>query len=414
MKQRSLLVVLGPGMLYAAAAVGVSHLVQATRAGADYGLALVTIIFLACILKYPAIRFGVDYASITRRSLVSNYRSQGLGVFVLYALSQVFSMVFVIAAVSLLTAGLIQASLGIDVQPLVGVVALLAGTVALLAFGNYKWLERVTKFIVGAFTVLIVAAVTLVAGDLSWANSNVVPPQFDIPTWFFIIALIGFMPTPADGSVLQSLWTVAKQEQDKETMHIDDARLDFNVGYIGSVLLAVGFIVLGAVLMHQPGIEVARGNVGFANQLFGLFTQSIGAWSFALIALAAVFVMSSTLLAVFDGMARVVLAIRGEIVSNTTARGDQYFYRFVLFILGGLAVLVLATLMQSFAAFMDMTSVIVFLISPLVAYLNHRAMFGTDIPLDQQPGKVMRVWSLVGVFSLLLLAVGYLYMRWLQ
>jgi len=41
---RSVFSVLGPGILYAASAVGVSHLIQGTRAGADYGLQLSFII----------------------------------------------------------------------------------------------------------------------------------------------------------------------------------------------------------------------------------------------------------------------------------------------------------------------------------------------------------------------------------
>ena len=32
---------LGPGLLFAGAAIGVSHLVQSTRAGADFGLGLI-------------------------------------------------------------------------------------------------------------------------------------------------------------------------------------------------------------------------------------------------------------------------------------------------------------------------------------------------------------------------------------
>ena len=35
---RNILAILGPGILYTAAAVGVSHLVFATRSGAVYGL----------------------------------------------------------------------------------------------------------------------------------------------------------------------------------------------------------------------------------------------------------------------------------------------------------------------------------------------------------------------------------------
>ena len=61
---------LGPGLMLAAAAIGVSHLVQSTRAGADFGLSFVWLIILVSILKYPAFRFAVDYASLTNRSLV--------------------------------------------------------------------------------------------------------------------------------------------------------------------------------------------------------------------------------------------------------------------------------------------------------------------------------------------------------
>jgi len=44
---------LGPGLLWAGAAVGVSHLVQSTRAGAIYGFQLVGIILLINLFKYP-------------------------------------------------------------------------------------------------------------------------------------------------------------------------------------------------------------------------------------------------------------------------------------------------------------------------------------------------------------------------
>ncbi len=55
----------GPGMMVAAIGVGVSHLVQSTRAGADFGLSLIWLVILIVILKYPAFRFAVDYASAT-------------------------------------------------------------------------------------------------------------------------------------------------------------------------------------------------------------------------------------------------------------------------------------------------------------------------------------------------------------
>ena len=60
-------------MMMAATAVGVSHLVFSTQTGADYGFSLVWLIVLIVIIKYPAFRFAVDYASATGRSLVTAY-----------------------------------------------------------------------------------------------------------------------------------------------------------------------------------------------------------------------------------------------------------------------------------------------------------------------------------------------------
>ena len=65
---------LGPGLLFAGTAVGVSHLVQATRAGADFGLTLLWLVILANVLKYPAFESGARYAAATGTSLLEGYR----------------------------------------------------------------------------------------------------------------------------------------------------------------------------------------------------------------------------------------------------------------------------------------------------------------------------------------------------
>ena len=49
---------LGPGLLFAGAAIGVSHLVQSTRAGAGYGLGLIWLVLLIHIIKYPFYEYG--------------------------------------------------------------------------------------------------------------------------------------------------------------------------------------------------------------------------------------------------------------------------------------------------------------------------------------------------------------------
>ena len=49
---------LGPGILFASTAIGVSHLVQSTKAGAIFGFGLLWAVIAANILKYPFFEFG--------------------------------------------------------------------------------------------------------------------------------------------------------------------------------------------------------------------------------------------------------------------------------------------------------------------------------------------------------------------
>ena len=68
---------LGPGILFASTCIGVSHLVQSTRAGALAGFGLVWAVAAANAAKYPFFEFGSRYASATGTSLIVGYRKLG-------------------------------------------------------------------------------------------------------------------------------------------------------------------------------------------------------------------------------------------------------------------------------------------------------------------------------------------------
>lgn len=65
---RALLSLLGPGVLMATAAVGGSHLVASTQAGAKFGWQLAILILVVNILKYPFFRAGVSYTISTQKT----------------------------------------------------------------------------------------------------------------------------------------------------------------------------------------------------------------------------------------------------------------------------------------------------------------------------------------------------------
>ncbi|MDN5561958.1 MAG: divalent metal cation transporter, partial [Psychrobacter sp.] len=57
----------------ATAAIGGSHLISSTQAGAIYGWQLAIMIILANVFKYPFFRFATDYVYDTGESLIAGY-----------------------------------------------------------------------------------------------------------------------------------------------------------------------------------------------------------------------------------------------------------------------------------------------------------------------------------------------------
>lgn len=404
--------IIGPGILYAAAAVGVSHLVQSTRAGALYGFEMTCVILIACLLKYPGLRFGGEYAAATGKSLVYGYARIGRWALILYVMSQIFSIAFVVAAVALVAAGLIEALLKVQIDNLFMVVGLLMCSAILLISGRYHYLEKVTKFIVALLTVLLLLSIVLVIQKQDFVASGFILSKFDMPTLMFVIALMGFMPTPMDASVMQSLWTCQKSMETGKRASLTEVRLDFNIGFFISILLALCFMVLGAGVMFGSGEIFEKSAGGFAAQLIGLFTVIIGDWSFYVIGIAAVAAMLSTLITILDGYPRAAEAVMIEILPNASGRFlGVRFYDIAIIVFCLAAVIMIGLFMQAFSVFIDLTAAIIFFTSPVLAFLNHKAMFSNIVAEEMRPNKVMQYWSVVGVIMMAFIAMVYFFIR---
>ena len=150
MTLRRLMLTLGPGILFASTAIGTSHLVQATRAGADYGFALLWAVLAANIAKYPFFEFGTRYANATGTSLVAGYRTFGRWASWTYLILTTLTCAFVMGGVGIVTAAFLDhlfgasATLGFNATPHVAVVTLSA-CVGVLMLGRYSALDKVIK-----------------------------------------------------------------------------------------------------------------------------------------------------------------------------------------------------------------------------------------------------------------------------
>ncbi len=405
---------IGPGILYAAAAVGVSHLVQATRTGAVYGFSLTLVIAFACLVKYPGLRFGTDYAVATGTSLITGYIKQGRLATRLYLINLIFTFLFVPAAIVLVTSGLIKGVSGIEMGDVSMAAVVFLSSAVILITGHYRVLERITKALVGIFTVLIVVAVIVIFGKIEWSAGQFIPPVIDRATLIFIVAITGFMPSPMTAGVMSSMWICAKAQNTGHLPTLEDAKFDFNLGFATTLLLALCFMLLGAGTMFGSGAEFAPSSGGFANQLIQLFTQTIGGWSFWVIGIAAIAVVYSSVLTVIDGNARFIQISLDHFKPDIHKKfGIDRFRVFDLAVLlicaGGL--LVLTFLLESFRTFIDLVSVITAIIAPILATMNHRAVHSDDVPEASRPTTFMYVWSIIGIVVMTVAAVFYLYFR---
>ncbi len=383
--------ILGPGILFAAAAIGVSHLVQSTRAGAMYGLAMVPFLLLACVAKYPSLYIGLRYPAATRKSLLENYRQQGLWALGLYLLLALYAMWFVLAAVTVTTAGLLQATTGLLPDIRHASLAVLLIAVAIVLGGRYRGLEHVSKVLLGLLSVLLPIATLLVLPEVDFSASSWTLNEVNIATIAFIIALTGWMPIPVDASVMSSAWAASRNATQATPTTIGEAATDFNFGYVLTAVFALCFLLLGAGVVHTAGGTLPQGAGPFANLVIELFTSQLGDWAYPLIAFTALITMFTTLLTVLDGQVRIFTqagAVLGLRTENLHTPG------IAVFALGGFGVLVF--LMEDFATFINFATSLGFLLAPLIVVLNHRAMFHMDAPVETVPGPLLRWWSLIG------------------
>ncbi len=426
--ERSFWKVLGPGLLYAGAAVGVSHLVQSTRAGAVYGVSLLGVVILSNVLKYPAFAFGPRYAAATGTSLVEGYRRRGRWALLVFGLFTLGTMFFVQAAVTLVTAGLAKQVLGIDAGPQAGPVAawlaspvgisagLLAVALLVTAVGGFRWLDRIIKVIFAVLTVATLAATVLVLPRVPWGGPWVPDVSaWDLKTVAFLAALVGWMPSPIDISVWHSLWTLARRRDTGHAPTLAEADLDFNIGYLATAFLALCFVLLGAGVMHGAGVQPANSAAGFAAQVIALYTETLGAWAGPILGVAAFGVMVSTTLTVVDGFPRALTALghvwrepeRADDAGRPQELASRRAYWVWIVVLAVGSVIVLQFLLSSLKTFVDLATTLSFLTGPLLAILNHRSVTGPEVPPEARPGRAMRLYSVVAIVFLWLIALGW-------
>jgi len=400
---------LGPGILFASTAIGVSHLVQSTRAGASYGFGLLFFIVIANLFKYPFFEFGSRFANATETSIIDGYKKLGVWVLWSYLIITLISMFFITSAVGAVTSGFLQNLFKTTELGIWNHIVLFAICGSILSFGKYDSLDGLIKII--GFTLLISTLLAFTLVIIKGPISETLFPAIDYNKTdiLFIIALMGWMPTAVDLSSWNSLWTLERIKQTKFKPTLKQTIFEFNMGYIFSACLSLCFLTLGTYLMYGTDSIFPNSSALFANQVIKLYTESIGSWSYLIISIAGFSIMFGTCVAVFDGYARSASECIRLVQNQNDSNKAHYDILIWILVIGSLGIILLFG--SKLKQLVDLATTISFMIAPMVALANYKLVSYPFLEKNAVPPTWLRNLAIGGIIYLISFGLLFIYVR---
>lgn len=399
---------------------------SSTTAGAQFGFALLGLIVVTNIAKYPFLRVGTRFTAVTGMSLLEGFQQRNPMYLRLYLLVTLATGTVTIAAVSFIAGVLLRnVPLLSGFNPYGLSMAVLVVSGVILMLGRYRALDRLSKLLVAMLTLLtaLAAATLLIRGPVgdvasSWLAAD--PSPWTLANLGFLIPLMGWMPGPVEMCVWPSLWMFSHAKDTQHTASLAEAEGDFNIGYGISLLTAFLFVTLGAYTMYGSGEGMLSGStLSFAQKLIRLYTEAMGGWAAWVIIPAAFAAMFSTTITCLDAYPRSIAAIqrlwtRGD---ANQARDGVQTQRFTQWVIVHLLVAVAALMWASSGGitvkdfvFGAMTGS--FLTAPLFAWMAMDTINSSLVPPEHRYGPLMRTLCWLGLvflsgFSLLFIANAF-------
>jgi len=395
---------LGPGILMASAAVGGSHIVSSAQAGAMYGWSLLLLVILTNLFKYPFFRFGAEYTLETGKNLVEGYAEKGKVYLGIFFILNVFSALVNTAAVGILCAAIVASAfpnaLGLSITQWSLILIVIIW--AMLLFGGYKFLDGLAKWIMSALTLATVLAVIVaIIEHPEYGADFVEKTPWQMTALPFIVSLMGWMPAPIEISAVNSLWTAEKGKT--VDISIKDGLFDFNVGFIGTAILAVFFVAMGALIQYPTGQEVQAAGAAYIQQFVGMYASVLGDWSRFLITFIAFLCIFGTVITVIDGYSRVnAESLRLLFKKKEISQKELNVWMTATSIIGGIIIYFFQGSVAPMLRFAMITS---FLTTPFFALLNYLLVTGENKNL----AKWLKALSILGLIFLFGFAFFFIY-----
>ncbi len=403
----------GPGMIWAMVAIGQTHVILSTYAGARFGFSLLWVIVLAHIFTYPVFEYGPRYAVATGETLIDAYmRIRRMRVVMMVFFGVLLLTIPFLGVASLLS---VTASILLAAWPQISFsawcVIVTCLTAGLIFAGRYRGLELICVVMSGILVAGTMTAFLLRLPRPEEILSGGLLPAIPAGSMLTLVALLR-MPTDPATSIMHSVWAVKKREgwirEDGLQAGLRKSLLDLRVGFVFSFLIAFVFVSLGTVVLRPRGISLEGPDI--AVKLSEIYTSTVGKWAFPLFIGVAFTALWGSYYANADGVPRMFESLYNSVrKKEQTAELSPLRIGYTVLIMGGGLALAVAAQRPVFLVLLAVSAGLI--AYPMIYILN---IYAVTKLVDRQfrpsrPNLVLAglgvVYSVIGVTMLLLVRV---------
>ena len=137
-----------------------------------------------------------------------------------------------------------------------------------------------------------------------------------------------------------------------------------------------------------------------------LFTGSIGAWAYVLIAIAAFATMFSTCITAHDALARVSVDIL-SLLFPKTGNIKKLGFPVAILLLAVVNFMVIDTFSANMGLLIAIATFVSFVVAPILGYMNLRIVTGHEVEAIYRPKKPLRLLTYAGIVFLTFFSLYY-------
>jgi Mn2+/Fe2+ NRAMP family transporter len=336
----------GPGLVWAAAAIGSGEVVIGTKVGAEHGYSFLWALWLGLLLKWAIHRGVLDLTVRSGRSVVDLWHDLRLG-----RLISCYWLVFFLLTITGLSGllGLTAASLH-EAFSVIGTsvwaVIVAAAVAAFIYFQRSQGFEMIMLIMCLLLVIGVIGSVILARpAPLDLVRDSSLPTS--VSAGLLLLSLMGWGAGSGPDLILPySTWVLEKGRTDWEE-HLPTTapatststtmlertrqaprilrigRIDLASGYVVTGFVASGFMIAGGALLAPRHLTLTNADV--IPTLSTILTGSYGQWAFVIFITGAIAAFLSTFAGVLDGTYvtghRLVSRLRGVEAEVVADRG---------------------------------------------------------------------------------------------